>query len=83
MRARKNPNEIFWDIKKEIPLFDKKEIVEYTKWAIPILYDAIKNDEIENFSLKDYEEMVSYLYKDKRTFANYDDVLQYLESLKK
>lgn len=83
MRARKNPNEIFWDIKKEIPLFDKKEIVEYTKWAIPILYDAIKNDEIEKLKINCQEKLIKKLSKMKfeyRISEKIDTVsIQYVE----
>lgn len=55
--------------------------LKYDPYRTQVPY-FIKKDEIENFPLKDYEEMASYLFEDKRSFSNYDDVLQYLGLLK-
>ena len=50
---RREPNEVVYDIKKEIPNFDKEELLEYTKWAIQVLHHAMRNENRPEVKCKD------------------------------
>lgn len=38
-------NEILLDIRNEIPDFNREELLDYTKWIVPRLYNSLKNQE--------------------------------------
>ena len=42
---KRESSEILHDIKVEIPEFEKDELLEYTKWAIPSLYESLRDNE--------------------------------------
>lgn len=43
MKKRKESTEVLWNIRKEIPGFNKIELLEYLEWAIPRLYHSLVN----------------------------------------
>ena len=54
------------DIKKQIPNFEREELLEYTKMVIPVLYEEIKAaDDKENITIKCNEEIIDKLIKNK------------------
>lgn len=73
--------EVLWEIKNEIPGFNKEELFEYTKWAIPKLYNSLKNK--EKIEIKCKPELIEKLNKEKDKYRinnNIDHIsVQYVE----
>lgn len=79
MKKRKEETEIFFEIKKDVPEFDREELLEYTKWGIPQLYNALKNKQ----EIQCKEELKNKLLKEKNKFKineNMDHInIQYMK----
>ena len=45
MKRRKEVAEILWNLGREIPGFKSEDLLQYTEWAIPKLYNSLKNKE--------------------------------------
>ena len=69
MGQRREVEEILYEIKKEILGFNKEELLEYTIWAIPKLYDEIKNyDNISKKKIKCKKELINKLIEEPRKY---------------
>lgn len=66
MKRRREPTEIILDIRKEIPGFNKKELLDYTEWAIQKLYNSLKNG--EDLEVKCKPELINKLNKEKAIY---------------
>lgn len=66
MRGKKDVTEIILDIKNKNPFFEREEILDYTKFTIPILYNDLKKGNIEKIKIRCKEEVI-YKILQKRT----------------
>jgi len=85
---RRDPTEVFLDIRNEIPGFNRKELLDYTEWAIQKLYNSLKNE--EKLEIKCKPQLINKLNKERDKYRinnNMDHIsVQYVElfdSLKK
>lgn len=74
MIKRRDITEVLLEIKKEMPLFDKNQIIEYTKWAIPILYESIKYGDTKNLKINCKSNLIKKLSKMKYEYRITDDI---------
>lgn len=74
-------SEIIFDIRNEIPEFNREELIQYTKWVIPKLYNSLKNE--EKLEVKCKPELIEKLEKEKEKYRinkSMDQVsVQYVE----
>ena len=82
--GRRELAEILVDIRKEIPGFKKEELIEYTKWAIPKLYDELRdNVNLEQMKVKCNNQLIDKIIQEKvryRISKNIDNIsMQYIE----
>lgn len=66
MKRRKEHKELVLDIKNAIPGFNEDEVLQYTKWAIPKLYNSLKND--EKIEIRCNPELLNKLDKEKAKY---------------
>jgi len=66
MKRRRELTEVILDIRNEIPGFNKEELLEYTEWAIPKLYNSLKNG--EDLEVKCKPELINKLDKEKTKY---------------
>lgn len=45
MIQRRELTEILFEIQSEMPYFSREKLLEYLKWAVPKLYDSLKNSQ--------------------------------------
>jgi len=60
---RKDSTEVLFEIKYEIPGFNKEELFEYIKWSIPELYKSLKDG--EKIKIRCKPELLEKLNKEK------------------
>lgn len=81
MKRRKELIEVILDIRNEIPGFDKEELLQYTEWAIPRLYNSLKSE--EELEVKCNPELINKLHKERvkyRINKSMDHIsIQYVE----
>lgn len=81
MKRKREITEIILDIRSVIPGFNKEELLQYTKWAIPKLYNSLKNE--EELEVKCKPELINKLNKESikyRINKNMDHIsVQYIE----
>lgn len=70
MKKRKEETEVFFEIKNDIPEFNREELLEYTKWGIPQLYIALKNKR----EIKLKKELINKLLKEKNKYRINDNI---------
>lgn len=67
-----NYTETLKNIKEEMPFFNKEELIEYTKWAVQKLYNAIKNE--DEIKIKCKEGLINKLIKEKFKYRITKDI---------
>ncbi len=81
MKRSRELTEILFDIRSEIPGFEREELLEYTKWAIPRLYNALKNK--QEVEVRCTEELINKLNNKEYQYRinnNIDNIsVQYVE----
>lgn len=60
---RREVTEVIFEIRNEIPGFNKEELLEYTEWAIQKLYNSLKNE--EEIEVKCKPELINKLNEEK------------------
>lgn len=83
---KRESSEILHDIKVEIPEFEKDELLEYTKWAIPSLYESLRDN--EKIVLNCNNEVINKINSEKESYrvtknidkvtVQYADLFDYL-----
>lgn len=83
MRRKKEITELLFEIKKEIPYFNKEELLEYTKYAIPNLYNILKNGNLQEIKIKCDKKLIEKIIQNKskyRISKNMDQIsIQYVD----
>ena len=83
MKRKKEITELLFDIKKEIPYFNKEELIEYTKYAIPNIYNILKNEETQEIKIKCDKKLIEKMLQNKTKYriSKYMDHLsvQYID----
>ena len=81
MKQRREVTEICKELESEILGFNREELLKYTKWAIPKLYNSLKNN--EKLEIKCTPELINKIKKEKikyRIDKRIDQInIQYVE----
>lgn len=68
MKRKKELTELLFDIKKEIPYFNKEELLEYTKYAIPNIYNILKNEQTQEIKIKCDKKIIEKMLQNKTKY---------------